>query len=91
VFEILNLAFLGGYLYCLRYLARSLNLLSTSWSDLIPLGMVVAVPIYFNYGNFMYDFAALFFFALGLIFLYKGKWKIYLPYSSLLFSIKKRR
>lgn len=79
VFEILNLAFLIGFLYCLRNLSKALNLFSSLWSDIIPLGIVVALPIYFNYGNFMYDFAALFFFSLGLISIYKQSWKWYVP------------
>jgi hypothetical protein len=79
VFELLNLSFLVGFLYCLRYLTRMLKLLPESWCDLIPLGMVLAIPTYFNYGNFMYDFAALFFFTLGLILLLKQTWKWYLP------------
>jgi hypothetical protein len=79
VFEILNLAFLLGFLYCLRGLSKNLILFSSLWSDIISLGIVVALPIYFNYGNFMYDFAALFFFSFGLILLYKQNWKWYLP------------
>jgi len=78
IFEILNLAFLIGFLYCLRCLSKSLKLFSAVWCDIIPLGITFALPIYFNYGNFMYDFAALFFFSLGLIFLLKQNWKWYL-------------
>jgi hypothetical protein len=79
VFELLNLAFLVGFLYCLRYLAINLELFPGKWNSVIPLGIAVALPVYFNYGNFMYDFAALFFFSLGLIFLLKQNWKLYLP------------
>ncbi|NLI15565.1 MAG: hypothetical protein GX409_04680, partial [candidate division Zixibacteria bacterium] len=88
VFEILNLAFLIGFLYCLRNLGKALKLFPASWSDLVPLGIVVALPIYFNYGNFIYDFAALFFFSLGLILLYKQNWKWYLPIFGLAVSNK---
>jgi hypothetical protein len=79
VFEILNLAFLVGFLYCIRCLTKNLILLTPTLCDLIPLGIAVALPFYFNYGNFMYDFAALFFFTLGLMLLFEQNWKWYLP------------
>lgn len=79
VFEILNLACLFGFLYYLRGLSKTLNLFSPFWSNIIPMGIILALPIYFNYGNFMYDFAALFFFSLGLILLFIQNWKWYLP------------
>jgi len=79
VFILINWMFLVAFLFSLRYLAKTLNLFSSGLCDLLPLGMAVVMPIYFDYGNFIYDFSALFFFTLGLTFLYQNNWKAYLP------------
>jgi len=83
VFMILNVLALFGFLIVLRQLAEALNVFSVRACDLLPLGMAVAIPIYFNFGNFMYDFSHLLLFASSLLLLYKKQWRFYLVLYSL--------
>ncbi|MCD6163290.1 MAG: hypothetical protein J7K40_12895 [candidate division Zixibacteria bacterium] len=78
VYLILNALALLMFLFILRQLALALGMFSERTCDLLPLGMAVAIPIYFNYGNFMYDFAHLCLFTLALLLLYKKQWQCYL-------------
>jgi hypothetical protein len=78
IFMIINLAFLVAFLFSLSKLAKLINLFSDGICQIAPLGMIFILPFYFNYGNFLYDFAVLFFFTTGLILLYQRKWLIYL-------------
>ena len=78
VFFILNgMAFLM-FLITLRFLALALNIFSERTCDLLPLGMALVIPVFYDYGNFMYDFTHLFLFTFALLLLYQKRWKYYL-------------
>lgn len=77
LFFILNITALTLFLFTIRQFAIALSISSERFCNLIPIGMVVVLPIYFNFGNFMYDFSHLFLFTLGLLLLYKSQWKAY--------------
>ncbi len=83
VFLILNTLTLFGFLIILRQMAKALNIFSERVCDLLPLGMAIVIPIYFNFGNFMYDFSHLLLFASSLLLLYKKQWRFYLVLYSL--------
>jgi len=65
------------FLICLRQLARALGIFSEKLCDLLPLGMILVMPIFFDYGIYMYDFSHLLLFTTGLLMLYKKQWAGY--------------
>jgi len=83
IYFLINISALFMFLVVIKYLASTLNILPGNTCDLIPFGMLIALPIYFNFGNFMYDFSHLFLFTLSLLFLYKQRWLKYVIVFSL--------
>lgn len=83
IYFLINISALFVFLITIKYLAGALNILPEKICDLIPFGMLIALPIYFNFGNFMYDFSHLFLFTLSLLFLYKQRWLKYVIVFSL--------
>ena len=47
--------------------------------DLIPVFALLALPTFFKYYSYIYDFPTLFLFTLGLILIIRNKWNIYYP------------
>ncbi|MCP4580058.1 MAG: hypothetical protein GY839_00460 [candidate division Zixibacteria bacterium] len=75
---ILNWFALFLFLLTLRYLALSVKAFSRLTCDLLPLGMIAVMPIFFDYGNFVYDFSHLFLFTLGLLMMYRERWPAFI-------------
>jgi len=65
------------FLICLRKLALALGIFSQNMCDILPLGMVLVMPVFFDYGVYMYDFSHLLLFTAGLLTLYKKQWLAY--------------
>ena len=62
------------YLLVLRNFIRDLNLFSSVAADLLPLGMIFILPLFFNYTLMFYDYPHLLLFTAGLYFMHKRQW-----------------
>lgn len=75
-----GLSILSFFLFMLALwkLAGAFDYFPPSLAAILPIGLLLVMPLYFDYGTFAYDFPHLLLFTLGLYFLAKGKWPSYL-------------
>jgi len=78
LFISLNILLMFLFMIALRYLARAFNYFPGIISDLLPLGLIFIMPLFYDYAVFVYDFCHLFLFTLGMYLLYKRDWFRYL-------------
>jgi hypothetical protein len=76
--SLLMYAALWAFLFSLRYLFASVLRAPPRFADLIPLLALVGLPIFFKYYSYLYDFATLFLFTLGLALMARRNWTAYL-------------
>jgi hypothetical protein len=69
---------LWGFSIAARYLFRMFFETSSWYSYSVSILALIGLPAMFRYTSFVYDFPLLFLYTLGLIFLYKQDWKLFL-------------
>jgi hypothetical protein len=74
LYLLLNACAMFLFLVCLRQLALAFGIFSKTLCDILPLGMVLVMPVFFDYGIYIYDFSHLLLFTAGLLTLYKKQW-----------------
>jgi len=74
LYLLLNACAMFLFLICLRQLALAFGIFSQNLCDILPLGMMLVMPVFFDYGVYMYDFSHLLLFTAGLLTLYKRHW-----------------
>lgn len=67
-----------GFALLLRELFKVNFKVSASYLNLLTIGMLFALPVFYINDNYIYDFPSLFFFTAGLLFLQKQDWKLFL-------------
>jgi hypothetical protein len=70
--------FLLGFVYAFRKLMTAVYSSPDWFTNFISLTALFGLPVMFQYYSYIYDFPALFFFTLGLVFLFKQKWNYFL-------------
>ena len=73
----LNTLMLLSFMFAIRKLAGLFDYFPDTFNDLLPLGLVVIIPIFYNFPNYSHDFSHLLLFTLGLYYMYQQNW---LPY-----------
>lgn len=71
-------ASLVGFFFALKYLLKALYELPQVFTDVISLLALAALPLFFNYYSYIYDFPLLLLFTLGLGLMLRRKWTAYL-------------
>ena len=74
---------LFGFYVSVRYLCTGIYRAPTSFVDYVSIGAICILPPFFMYYNYLYDFSALFFFALGLALMVRRRWNYFLPLFAL--------
>ena len=77
IYFILNFLVLLGFLIVIRKLLIHFKCLSPHLASLCPITFVFIMPIFFEFPNYIYDFAHLFLFTAGLYFLFTRSWLLY--------------
>ncbi len=67
-----------GFAYFIREFFKINFKVSDSYLNLLTIGMLLALPVFYINDNYIYDFPSLFFFTAGLYFLQKQNWKLFL-------------
>ncbi len=75
---ILLFVFLIGFYFAFRYLFQSIYRTSTLFLDLASLLVLLCLPTFFRYYNYIYDLATVCLFTLGLALLVNRKWVFYM-------------
>jgi len=68
-----------GFAWAFKKLARSVYELDERFLDVLALGAVAGLPVFFKYHSYIYDLTHLFLFTACLIVLVRSSWAIYLP------------
>ena len=74
----LNILLMFFIMLAFRKLIKAFAFFPEMIADLLPLGLVLIIPIFYEYSVFIYDFSHLLLFTLGLYYLYKQNWPVYL-------------
>jgi len=74
----LNILLMLLFMIALRYLAGAFGCFPEIVSDLLPLGLIFIMPLFYDYSVYVYDFCHLFLFTLCLYLLYKRNWAWYI-------------
>lgn len=80
VFVLIGLNFIIMFLFLLtmRKLLMISGYFSTALCDFLPLGIIIVMPTFYEFPNYIYDFSHLLLFALGLYLMYRQQWTRYL-------------
>ena len=74
----LNVLMLVSFMFALRKLAAVFDYYPKIIADLLPLGLLIIIPIFYIFPNYSHDFLHLFLFTLGLYYMYEQKWPFYI-------------
>lgn len=69
-----------GFAFAIRYLFNLFYITSEIYTNLFSVFALLALPPFFVYTSFLYDFPNLLLFTSGLILLKKQKWNIFIPF-----------
>lgn len=69
-----------GFAFAIRYLFNLFYISSKIYTNLFSVFALLALPPFFVYTSFLYDFPNLLLFTIGLILLKKQKWNIFIPF-----------
>lgn len=79
----LNIAVIFLLMIVLGQFADSFDFFPKTVSAILPLGLVIMMPVFYDYATFIYDFPHLLLFTLGLYLLFKQNWLGYLSVFTL--------
>jgi hypothetical protein len=79
----LNIVLMFLIMLALRQLMKAFDFFPKILTDLLPLALALIMPVFYDDAVFVYDFAHLLLFTLGLYYLYRRNWQIYLAVFTL--------
>ena len=78
VYICLNILSIFSFMVVFRRFSRLISGLPGIISDLLPLGLVAIIPVFYLFPNYCYDFSHLFLLTLAMYYMYKREWLKYI-------------